>query len=225
MHARSTGTRDACDVSGWFGCPRLVWWVWLLVEVAVPSRDVAAKAVLISARVHDRIMELVARGDIEIADTTDIDRVAIRAADYAVGDLRRPRRSAVAERIGPIYTAAEVAAWLVAPGTTPLSTEAIRKRALKQQLVAFQADDRHWAFPAWQFDPIAGRLVVRDDVTALWQTLPHDTWRSAATLAAWMNSPLRSMEGVAPAAFAAAHGADHPTVAAAVSRLRAGAAA
>lgn len=151
------------------------------------------------------------------------ERVSRRAVEYAVLQLRRPdRRTPLADRIGPVYTLAELCGWLTPPGAPPLTAEAVRKRAVKQQLVAFRTDDNYWAFPTWQFAAVSGRLIVNHDVIALWTQLPHDGWRSAGTLAAWMNTRLSSMDADAPAAFARLHGVTDPTVQAAVSRLRVG---
>lgn len=205
--------------------------LWLVVTVGIldcmaAGPDPLAQADLIVKRARDRIVELLGRGEVLIPGTADLDRIGARAAEYAVMPYRRPRgRSAVADRVGPVYTSSELTEWLVGPGDRPLTTEAMRKRALKRQLVAMQTDDRHWVFPAFQFDAIGGRLVVQDDVTRLWRALPHDSWRSAATLAAWMNTQLHSMGGLTPSSYAAIKGVEDPTVTAAISRLRADAGA
>lgn len=104
-----------------------------------------------------------------------------------------------------------------------MSGEAVRKRALKRHLVAFRTDDGHWAFPAWQFSRAAGRLVVRDEVVALWCRLPHDGFLTDADLAAWMHTRLGSLDDT-PAVYAHRRGADAPLLQQAVSRLRARAA-
>lgn len=190
------------------------------------TSDPETQADLIVSRTRDRIVEMLGRGEISIPGTADLDRIGARAAEYAVMELRAPRRrSVVADRIGPVYTTLEVAEWLVGPGDRPLTTEAVRKRGLRRQLVGIQTDDRRWAYPGFQFEAIGGRLLVRDDVIRVWQMLPHDSWRSDATLAAWMNTRLRSMGGLTPSDYGAINGAEDPIVIAAIGRLRAGAGA
>jgi hypothetical protein len=132
---------------------------------------------------------------------------------------RHLRRGAVAERIGPVYDTSALAEYLASPGD-PFETETVRKRANKRQLIAFRAGDGQWAFPAWQFDTIGGRLVPNPDVVALWSVLPHGRWMTDADLCMWMNTPLRSL-GATPVGYARAAGTDASPLQGAVSRLHA----
>ena len=115
--------------------------------------------------------------------------------------------SLIAQRIGPVYTIEDLSRWLVMPGSPPLTTQAIRKRAKRRQLVGFLTDDGQWAFPAWQFDRVAGRLIPRHEVVSLWQRLPHDGVLTAADLAAWTNTEFASLGGT-PAERADRRGVD-----------------
>ncbi|CAN5411101.1 hypothetical protein BH23ACT9_BH23ACT9_28430 [soil metagenome] len=177
----------------------------------------------VGTNVRDVLLKLTRQGVLSVADLADLadDQVSARAVAYAVGSLHP---TPVADRIGAIYTLAQVRHWLRPPGTPSLTSEAVRKRALKHQLVAFRTDDNQWAFPAWQFTPAAGQLIPNQHDIDLWQSLPHDGWRSAATLAAWMNTRLASMDGQTPAQHVRVNGVDE-VARAAVARLRVGAAA
>lgn len=157
-------------------------------------------------------------------ECVDPSRIGAQAADWAASAVLRPGgTSLLARRIGPIYTAQDLTGWLVAPGRSPLTGEAVRKRAKQRKLVAFHADDQQWGFPAWQFDRAAGRLIPRAEVIGLWQQLPHESFLTDADLAAWMNTRLRALDGT-PAGYAHANGASDPLLLDAVSRLRARAA-
>lgn len=154
----------------------------------------------------------------------DASRLGTEAADWAAAAaLAETGTSLVARRIGAVYTTHDLARWLVAPGRSPLTEEAVRKRAKQRRLVAFHTDDLQWAFPAWQFDRAAGRLVPRVEVIRLWQRLPHEGFLTSADLAAWMNTPQHALSGT-PAASADAIEADDTILGQAVSRLRARAA-
>jgi hypothetical protein len=156
---------------------------------------------------------------VELGDV-DASRIGSQAADWAASAaLAATGSSLVARRIGPVYTTGDLTRWLTAPGRAPLTGEAVRKRATQRRLVAFRADDRQWAFPAWQFDRVAGRLVPRDEVVALWGAMPHAGFLTAADLAAWMNTRLTGLGGT-PAAYAHDHGAGDDLLIAATSRLR-----
>lgn len=128
--------------------------------------------------------------------------------------------SPLARRIGPVYRVEQLRRWLLPPGAEPLTDEAVRKRVKLRQLVAFRTDDRQWALPAWQFDPVAGRLVPRDQVIALWRRLSTGGLFTDADLAAWMNTRFGAL-GTTPAEYAHRHGADAAPLAAAVGRLAA----
>lgn len=153
------------------------------------------------------------------------ERLTASLVDVAVSELELETagNSALARRIGPVHTVEGLARWL-APRGTSLTGEAVRKRAKQRQLVAFRTDDRQWAFPAWQFDHAAGRLIPRDDVVALWQQLPADGFLTDVDLTAWMATRLQSLEGQSPALFAYHHGADAAPLLQAVGRLTARAA-
>lgn len=171
----------------------------------------------------DNLRRMLERGDPRL-EGIDPSRLGLEAADWAAAAaLAEASTSLVARRIGPVYTTHDLARWLVAPGRPPLTEEAVRKRAKQRRLVAFRTDDRQWAFPAWQFDRVAGRLVPRAEVIRLWQRLPHDGFLTGADLAAWMNTPQHALDGV-PAEAAHAAGADATSLGQAVSRLRARAA-
>lgn len=146
-----------------------------------------------------------------------------RGAVLLEARIRLRGTTAVGERIGPVYAVADLQRWLTPPGAPELSQEAVRKRVKQRQLVAFLTDDRHWAFPAWQFDRVAGQLLVRRDVVELWRRLPHEGFLTDADLAVWMATRLRSLGGT-PAEHAASAGPDSEPLQAAVSRLTARAA-
>lgn len=180
-----------------------------------------------AARVGDNVRELLLKLEREgVISTSDLaaladEAVSARAVAYAITSLHP---TPIADRVGPIYTLQQVRGWLAAPTRTPLTAEAIRKRALRHQLVAFRTDDNQWAFPAWQFTAHAGQLIPNRHVIELWASLPHNSWRSDATLAAWMNSRLASMDGHTPAHHVRVHGGNE-IARAAVARLTLGAAA
>ena len=167
----------------------------------------------IGAKLRERLPE----GD-HIA-MADVERLSSEAVDWLLSALHVPGgTSPLGRRIGPVYSTEDLARWLVAPGSAPLTTQAVRKRAKSHQLVGFLTDDRQWAFPAWQFDRAIGRLRPRSEIITLWRRLPHDSFLSAADLAAWMNTRLASLTAT-PAAYVDRHGAASSELDAAVSRL------
>jgi hypothetical protein len=147
----------------------------------------------------------------------DPDGLGEEAADFVAARLDAAGRSPLAERIGPIYRTENLARWLTSAAAGPLTTEAVRKRAKTRRLVAFRTDDGHWAFPAWQFDAVAGQLVPRQEVVALWRDLPHDSFLTDADLAAWIHTRQRSLDGT-PVGHVLAHG-HSPPLRAALARL------
>lgn len=156
----------------------------------------------------------------EYAATYDLsggrgERLAREAVDFAAA--RELFRGEIADRVGPVYATDALAEYLAGPGK-PLTGEAIRKRAKELRLVAFQSDDGHWLYPAWQFESAAGRLVPIPAVIALWGQLPHGDWTSGANLAVWMNTRMRSLDAT-PVERARYRGADDPELATVVSRL------
>ncbi len=159
-------------------------------------------------------------------DTSTVDRAAGMLAEVTALELGRTTGpSALARRIGPIYTARDLARWLPPVGAGPLTDEAVRKRAKARQLAAFLTDDHRWAFPAWQFDRIGGQLVPRRAVLDVWERLPIDGFLTDVDLAAWMASRLRSLDDATPAEHAHRYGADDDRLVRAMARLRRRAAA
>lgn len=161
--------------------------------------------------------QIAARGAGNVRRVPDPDGLGEEAADFVTARLDAAGRSPLAERIGPVYRTENLARWLTSAAAGPLTTEAVRKRAKARQLVAFRTDDGHWAFPAWQFDAVAGQLVPRPAVVGLWQDLPHDGFLTAADLAAWMHTRQHSMDGT-PVDHVLAHGRS-PQLRAALARL------
>ncbi len=173
-----------------------------------------------------RLAQLEADGLLAATDMSTLAASSIAAVtDVALAELQQATAgtSALARRIGPIYTIDDLTRWLPGRGAPALSGEAVRKRATKRQLVGFRTDEGHWAFPAWQFDRLAGRLVGRDDVVAVWRALPIDGFLSEVDLAAWMATRLAALEGT-PAEHAHRHGASSAPLRAAMARLTARAA-
>ncbi len=142
-------------------------------------------------------------------------QIARQAVDFAAA--RELYRGEIAGRVGPVYNVEALAEYLT---VKTMTSEAVRKRAKELRLVAFQTDDRHWLFPAWQFDSAGGQLVPNARVIALWQQLPHGGWMDAANLTVWMNTTMRGL-GVTPVERARERGADDRALGEAVSRLRA----
>ena len=171
---------------------------------------------------RDPIERVVAafRASVEAADVAfdDPEAAGSDAADFVVS--RHGRRHQVAERVGPVYTTDDLARYLVGPGRA-LTTEAVRKRAKRRQLVSFISGDGLWLFPAWQFTTVGGTLEPVAGVIELWQRLPHDSVLDALDLVLWAVTPLRSLDGESPARWAATRGAGDPALAKAVARLRA----
>lgn len=161
-------------------------------------------------------------GDSDLSNLAE--RLVASTSDVVIAEtqLQTAGTSAVARRIGPVYTIGDLTRWLPPPGAN-LTGEAVRKRTKQRRLVAFLTDDRHWAFPAWQFDRLGGRLVPRHDVVALWRQLPADGFLTDVDLAAWMATSLAGLDGT-PAAHAHQHGVASQPLRAAVSRLTARAA-
>lgn len=151
---------------------------------------------------------------LEQSDPIEVGRTA---ADFAVARHRSP--GPVADRIGAVYGTDALARYL-APAGRSLTTEAVRKRAKQRHLVAFVTGDGQWAFPAWQFVAVSGRLEPVDAVIEVWRRLPHDGVMDAADLAMWMNTRLRSLDGT-PANRARTHGIGDRALGRAVARLSA----
>lgn len=156
----------------------------------------------------------------DMIEDVDAERLGAEATDWLLSAVQAVAgASPVGRRIGPVYTTDDLTRWLVSPGRAPLTTQAVRKRAKERRLVGFLTDDQHWAFPAWQFERAAGRLVPRTEVVRLWRQLPHEGFLSDADLAAWMNTRFAAL-GSTPWERADRSGADDPALRVAVSRLR-----
>lgn len=121
----------------------------------------------------------------------------------------------IAERIGPVFGVDDLAEWLAPPKTI----DEIRSAAKQRFLVGFETDDKKWAFPEWGFKREHGHLILRPEVVALWQALPHDGFLTAVDLAAWMNTRFESLETRTPARRVTEHGMDDPALQTAVVRL------
>jgi hypothetical protein len=196
-----------------------------LEQLVTSSQEVQAMTSAVERKVAEATAafreELHARlAHVPEPEQVDGTQLGTQAADWAAAALRAPGTSLLARRIGPVYAIGDLTRWLAAPGGEALTGEAVRKRALKRRLVAFRTDDAHWAFPAWQFDRAAGRLVPRQEVLSLWQALPHEGFLTDADLAAWMHTRLAGLDDT-PALYAHRHGADAVPLQEAVSRLRA----
>lgn len=161
-------------------------------------------------------------GLIEQLDEEGVERAVRHAVELLATELslQAGGRSALARRIGPVFTVDDLARWLPPPGAGPLTGEAVRKRAKRRQLVAFVTSDRQWAFPAWQFDRVGGRLLPREDVIALWLLLPTDGFLTDADRAAWMATRLIDLDGQTPAMYAFEHGVQATSLQKALGRLR-----
>lgn len=151
-----------------------------------------------------------------VRDVRDPVAVGEDAADFTASRLA-VGRSVLAERIGPVYRTEDLTRWLTAPDDGGFAGETVRRRARGRRLVAFRTDDSHWAFPAWQFDTVAGRLVPRQPVIELWQDLPHDSFLADVDLAAWMRTRLAGLVGT-PVDHVLSHGRT-PQLTDAVRRL------
>jgi hypothetical protein len=191
--------------------------------VSVDTRKVAERAAGAAREVVLATLDQLAEeGLLEELDEVGIDRAVRHATELLATELslRASGRSALARRIGPVYAVEDLARWLPPAGAEPLTGEAVRKRAKQRRLVAFLTSDRQWAFPAWQFDRLGGRLLPRDDVIALWRELPTDGFLTDVDRAAWMATRMRSLGGATPAAYALEQGVEAQPLRYAVARLR-----
>lgn len=127
--------------------------------------------------------------------------------------------SALADRIGPVHAVEDLCTHLTDRNGSPLTSEAVHERARQNTLVAFLTDDGQWAFPAWQFDHLEGRLVPNHNVIELWSRLPHRGFLSDADLAAWMNTRFGTLPEQTPVQTVREHGSRHPALDDAVRRL------
>ena len=191
--------------------------------VRVDPHEVAERAAGASRQAAlDTLDRLVREGLIEQLDAGGVERAVRHAAELLATELslQAGGRSALARRIGPVFTVEDLARWLPPAGAGPLTGEAVRKRAKQRQLAAFLTSDRQWAFPAWQFDRVAGRLLPREDVIALWLLLPTGGFLADADRAAWMATRLQDLDGKTPALYAFEHGVQATALQQALGRLR-----
>lgn len=126
-------------------------------------------------------------------------------ADLVRAVLPRPNRFAA--RVGPVYSTGQLARLLPGTGAPSITDEAVRDRRRNRRLVGFKTADGRWAWPAWQFRTVPGRLVPRDEVIALWRLLPDDG-PSELTRIAWMTGAHRGLDGHSPRAWLDQHGLD-----------------
>lgn len=170
-----------------------------------------------------RVAEVRGRMHNAVSSAGSADEVEAVVASFAAALETFPRQAEghpLANRIGPCWTLEGAAARMRGRTGRPLNPETLRIRATKGTLAGVQAaDDCRWYLPAWQFTTDRGRLDVREAIIALWRSLPRDT-ASAWTHAAWMVSPLESLEGRSPVGWVDEHGLDD-TVGAAARRVAA----
>ena len=186
---------------GWDGCASLVGWPLPSMRGnSAGAGSGARRAADIGVRVGGP--RAASRSDRRSGRLGSCSRVRISRGRLRLGVGRGAGHDrdlpGVARRIGPVYGTDDLARWLPAPGPDPLTTEAVRKRAVGRRLAGFRTDDGQWAFPAWQFDRVAGRLVPRAEVTALWRELPHDSFLADVDLAAWMNTRFEDLGATPP---------------------------
>lgn len=155
--------------------------------------------------------------DRRLTSETDPARVGVEAARWVLA--RYSSGHPMTERVGAVYSTGDLARWLTSDDRRHLTREAVRKRTKQRQLVAFRTDDRQWAYPAWQFDVLSGRLQPHSHVVALWQQLPHEMM-DGADLVVWMATRLRDLDAT-PYERARTHGMDDEALTGAVARLRA----
>jgi hypothetical protein len=182
-----------------------------LGEVKGRAQDlIDARVTEVKGRMHDAVSSAGSAAEVEAV-----------VASFAAALETFPSQAEghrLANRIGPCWTLEGAATRMRGRTGQPLHPETLRIRAAKGTLVGVQAaDDRRWYLPAWQFTTDRGRLAVRDAIVALWRLLPRDA-ASAWTHAAWMVSPLNSLEGRSPVGWVGEHELDD-TVRAAARRV------
>ena len=128
-----------------------------------------------------------------------------------------PAAGTLPGRIGPCYRTTQLVRLLSETGT-PITDEAVRARRRSGGLIGLQTRDRRWAYPAWQFHTRPGRLIVRDDVLALWRLLGDggDPWSRAA----WLTGRRADLDEATPLHWLDRHGLDEKLRAAAGDRRR-----
>lgn len=100
-----------------------------------------------------------------------------------------PRPSRWDDLLGPFYGPAQVAEVLGG-----ISRQAVAERRQRHTLLGLKTADGHWVYPVFQFDE---RNAVRAGLADLLQVLAAsgvDDW----SLAGWLVSPLRSLDGRTP---------------------------
>lgn len=91
--------------------------------------------------------------------------------------------------LGPFYSTSGVSKLLGG-----VSRQAIADRRKRETLLALRTADDAWVYPAFQFDD---RQTVLEGLPEIWKILRSsgvDGW----TLASWLTSPMRSLEGRSP---------------------------
>lgn len=145
--------------------------------------------------------------------------VGVRSGD-ALAELLAaalPTSGTLPDRIGPCYRTVQLVRLLSETGRT-LTDEAVRARRRSGGLIGLRTRDRRWVYPAWQFHTRPGRLIVRDDVLALWGSLGDhdDPWSRAA----WLTGRRADLDRAHPLAWLDRHGLDSRLRAAAADRRR-----
>lgn len=132
----------------------------------------------------------------------------------------------MAEQVGPeYYDTNGVKTILAAPGTEPVSKQAVEHRRNRHTILALQTTDRRWIYPTWQFrdhDVLPGLADVlatfyspqpsRDQTAPSADSEPKSpgavaTARSATrngpfsrwSVATWVTTPLRDLDGLSVA--------------------------
>lgn len=100
-----------------------------------------------------------------------------------------PRPSGWDDLLGPFYGPGQVAEVLGG-----ISRQAVAERRQRRTLLGLRTDDGHWVYPVFQFDE---RNAIPTGLAELLRILGDsgvDDW----SLAGWLASPLRSLDGSTP---------------------------
>lgn len=127
-----------------------------------------------------------------------------------IADLVRtvlPRPDRFAARVGPVYSTGQLARLLPGSAADTITDEAVRDRQRSRRLVGFKTADGRWAWPAWQFRTAPGRLILRDEVIALWRLLPADEPSELARIA-WLTGDHADLDDRSPLVWLNRHGLD-----------------
>lgn len=137
---------------------------------------------LVGARLHELESSYAERGR-SLADVASPQELAERMVAIV------PRPSRWDDLLGPFYGPAQVAEVLGG-----ISRQAVAERRQRYTLLGLRTADGHWVYPVFQFDE---RNAVQAGLSDLLQTLAAsgvDDW----SLAGWLVSPLRSLDGRTP---------------------------